>query len=75
MIPSTLKDIHDEVTGTAHAGYEKTYKRIAETYYWPKMSKDIKKYIQSCIICKQIKHARHAPYGKLQPYSHPRQTL
>ena len=67
MIPQVLKEIHDNITGTAHAGYEKTYKRIAETYYWPKMSQDIKKFIYSCLVCKQIKHARHAPYRMLHP--------
>ena len=67
MIPQVLKEMHDEITGTAHAGYERTYKRVAETYYWPRMSTDIRKFVYSCSICQQIKHARHAPYRKLQP--------
>ena len=67
IVPDILKEVHNNITGTAHAGYEKTYKRIAQAFYWPRMSQDIKKFVYSCIICKQIKHPRHAPYGVLQP--------
>ena len=33
-----MKDIHDGVTESAHAGYHRCYNRIAGTYYWSKMS-------------------------------------
>lgn len=67
MIMQILKETHNNITGTAHAGYQKTYKRIADTYYWPKMLQDIKRFIYSCPTCRSIKPARHAPYGMLQP--------
>jgi len=67
LVPEILKEVHNNITGMAHSGYEKTYKRISQGFYWPKMLKDIKKFVYSCIICKQIKHPRHAPYGMLQP--------
>ena len=56
LIKEVLKEIHDGITGTAHGGYEKTYRRIAQIFYWPKMSADIKKFMFSCPICQQIKH-------------------
>jgi hypothetical protein len=67
LVHEVLKEIHDGITGTAHAGYEKTYKRVAQIFYWPRMSTDIKKFVYSCPICQQIKHRRHAPYGVLKP--------
>ena len=67
LIKEVLKEIHDGITGTAHGGYEKTYRRIAQIFYWPKMSTDIKKFVFSCPICQQIKHKRHPSYGILQP--------
>ena len=67
LVPEVLKEIHDGITGTAHGGYEKTYRRIAQIFYWPRMSYDIRKFVFSCGICQQIKHKRHAPSGILKP--------
>jgi len=67
LVHEILKEIHDGITSTAHARYDKMYKRISQIFYWLKMSKDIKKFVYSCPICQQIKHKRHSPYGILQP--------
>jgi len=75
LILEILKEVHDGITGTAHSGYEKTYKRISQMFYWPKMSQDIKKFVFSCPICQQIKHKRHAPYGVLQAIPIPNQPF
>ena len=66
LVHKVLKEVHDGITGTAHAGQEKTYKKITQMFYWPRMSQDIKKFVWSCPICQQIKHRRHAPSGMLQ---------
>lgn len=75
-VPSSLrlgviKEIHDTITEGAHAGYHRTYNRIANTYYWPRMSRDIKKYTSTCDICQKSKPRRHAPVGFLQPIAIP----
>jgi len=31
------------------------------------MTRDIRKFVSTCPICQKIKHARHLPYGLLQP--------
>jgi len=67
LVPEVLKEIHDGITGTAHAGYDKTYKRVAQIFYWPKMTSEIKKFVYSCPVCQLTKHKRHAPFGILQP--------
>src|SRR6202165_5370077 len=71
-IPSSMtKEIfgecHDSPLESAHAGFEKTYARLAESFYWPGMTEQIRKLIGSCDICQKIKHRRHAGYGLLQP--------
>jgi hypothetical protein len=50
-----IKENHDEISNGAHAGYAKTYNRIASVYYWPKMSQSIKKYTDTCDICQKTK--------------------
>ena len=50
-----------------HPGYIKTYAKIARTYYWPNMGKDIRKHVQECDACHRTKSANHPPIGKLQP--------
>lgn len=79
-VPSNLHvrimdEIHNTVTEAAHAGYHRTYNRIAATYYWPKMSRDIKRYTSTCDICQKSKPRRHAPIGLLQPIPIPSQLF
>ena len=60
-------EIHDSVSEGAHAGYYKTYNRIASTYYWPRMSRSIKTFVSTCDVCQKSKPKRHAPIGLLCP--------
>ena len=62
-----LSEVHDEITEGAHAGYHKTYNKLASTFYWPKMSRDVKKFVISCDICQKAKPRKHTPIGMLQP--------
>lgn len=40
---------------SCHGGFAKTLNRIRETFFWPKMSRDIKAYISNCEVCKLVK--------------------
>lgn len=62
-----MSEIHNSITESAHGGYYKTYNRITGTYYWPRMLRDIKQYVDTCDICQKSKPRRHAPIGLLQP--------
>lgn len=62
-----MSKIHNTISEAAHSGYHRTYNRIAETYYWPRMSRDIKRFVYSCDICQKVKPRRHGPIGLLQP--------
>lgn len=35
----------------AHLGVKKTIARISERYYWPKMGRDIEKFVRNCLTC------------------------
>jgi hypothetical protein len=62
-----LNYIHDSLSESAHAGWQRTYNRMADTYYWPLMCRTIKSFVRSCDICQKVKPRRHAPYGLLRP--------
>jgi len=70
-----MEEIHGSTTGTAHAGFERTYRRIAGGFFWPRMTRDIRQFVTRCPICQKIKHARHLPYGLLQPIPIPSQPF
>ncbi len=62
-----MREAHKGISEAAHGGFEKTYNRLATTHYWPRMSRDIKKFVGTCDICQKAKPRKHAPYGLLQP--------
>ena len=60
-----LGQYHDSQLG-GHMGYEKTYGRIREEFWWPEIVKDVKQYVRSCMVCQQRSPA-DKDYGLLQP--------
>jgi hypothetical protein len=69
-----MSEVHNNITEAAHGGYAKSYNRIASVYYWPQMSRDIKKYIGTCDI-NQKTLRRHTPVVMLQPIPIPSQPF
>ena len=62
-----MEEIHNGYMETAHGGYHRCYNRLAVSYYWPKMSQDLKRYVNTCDICQKAKPRTHSPPGFLQP--------
>ncbi|RVW92515.1 Transposon Tf2-8 polyprotein [Vitis vinifera] len=50
-----------------HSGVLRTFKRLAQQFYWPSMYKNIQDYIQQCATCQKTKSETLAPAGLLQP--------
>lgn len=50
-----------------HGGVTKTFARLQEKYYWPKMRSDVSKYVRECQICQQYKLEQKLPAGLLLP--------
>lgn len=59
--------LHHEVPVAGHGGFQKTYRANAETFYWPKMRKEIMDFTQQCTTCQQIKYTTQKKQGPLQP--------
>ena len=70
-----MSEAHNVLTESDHGGHAKTYNCIASTYYWPRMSRDIKKYVSTCDICQKTKPRRHALVESLQPIPIPSQPF
>ena len=57
---------HVECHNPPHAGHlgaEKTRFRVAQTYFWPSISKDVAKYAKQCLDCQLHKVSQQAPAG------------
>lgn len=52
QVEKILSEFHNN---RAHLGYFKTLATIREKYYWPFMSKDVKKFVENCDRCKASK--------------------
>jgi len=61
---------HDIKTA-GHLGVDKTWELIMRNYYWPKMGKEIRKYVLSCDECQRNKSNNQLPAGLLQPLEIP----
>lgn len=57
---------HDDPCA-GHPGIFKTFKRVSQFYYWPKMKADISKYVRNCKVCCQNKPEQKKPAGLFVP--------
>lgn len=58
---------HDDPCA-GHSGIFKTFERVSQHHYWPKMKADIAKYVRRCIICCKNKSEQKKPAGLLVPH-------
>ena len=73
MVPSSdelrrkfLDEAHNSKL-SIHPGSNKMYHDLCHLYWWPKMKKDITKYISECDICGKVKADHMRTPGFLQP--------
>lgn len=57
-----LKNAHG-LPLSGHPGIFKTFGKVYERFYWPKMKSDITKYINSCRVCAACKFDQKKPAG------------
>ncbi|CAF1569961.1 unnamed protein product, partial [Didymodactylos carnosus] len=69
-----LKILHDshDAPVAGHFGDYKTSVLIKQSYYWPRMSRDIKKYVFSCQSCQRNKAMNQQSFGQLQSLAIPK---
>ena len=59
-----LRLYHDD-SSIKHFEIKKTRSLLQRKFYWFRMLKDIKKYIQSCNVCQRVKALRHRFYDEI----------
>ena len=69
VTPSVLRPLvlrlgHDDASA-AHGGVGATLIRIAERFYWPGMSADVRQYVISCVACQKRKSSTSSQYVQL----------
>lgn len=73
LVIQLLQEFHDSPLG-GHSGVLRTYKRLAQQFYWPSMHKVINDYVASCDVCQRNKVKTLSPPGLLQPLPIPCQV-
>jgi hypothetical protein len=68
-----LTEFHSTPLG-GHSGVRGTIARLAASFAWPHMAKDVQQFVQQCSVCQQHKYPTHKPYGLLQPLPIPQQV-
>jgi len=48
--------LHYDVLVAGHGGRWKTTELVIRNYWWPRVTKDVGKYMDSCNICQKIYH-------------------
>ncbi|CAF5215983.1 unnamed protein product, partial [Rotaria magnacalcarata] len=76
VIPKTkIKDVllayHNSPMNGAHLGIDRTYYKIRDRFYWPRMYYDIAQHIKSYPNCNINKYSRKKPNGYLNPVDPP----
>jgi transposase len=59
-----FEENHDVPTA-GHLGITKTFLRIARSYHWPGLFRDVVKYVRSCKVCQVQKVEQKVPVGKM----------
>jgi hypothetical protein len=75
VVPSILRrkvleSCHD-FPSSGHQGVEKTLFRIKSRFWWPRLGRSVKVFVQSCLFCQKHKHAIGHVIGKLLPIEPP----
>src|SRR4029077_11891529 len=53
-----------------HAGEARTVERIQRNFYFPGMTRKVRKYIKQCEDCQRNREDHHKPYGKMKEWQH-----
>ena len=61
---------HDTPIG-GHGGQWKTVELVTRNFWWPGITKEVKRYVEGCDACQRNKNCTEQPAGKLMPNSIP----
>ena len=64
IMKAKILRLHYDDSLTRHFEIKKTRSLLQRKFYWLRILKDIKEYIQSCDVCQRVKALRHRSYNK-----------
>ena len=59
-----LREYH-EAPYSGHSGIRRTIDAVSRVYFWPRLSHDVRKYVNSCLLCQKNKITNVPPRGLL----------
>ena len=63
--------LHHDMPVGGHGGQWKMTELVTRNFWWPGVTKEVKKYVEECNTCQRNKNRTEAPAGKLIPNSTP----
>ena len=67
--------LHHDVPVAGHEGRWKTTELVMRNYLWPKMTKDMGRYVEGCGLYQRMKNQTEAPTGKLVMNKVPKKSV
>ena len=59
--------LHHDMPIAGHGRQWKTVELVTRNYWWPRVTKEVKRYVEGCDQCQRIKNRAEMPAGKLRP--------
>ena len=59
--------LHHDTPIAGHGGQWKTVELVTRNYWWPGVTKEVKRYVEGCDQCQRMKNRAEMPAGKLRP--------
>ena len=63
--------LHHNTPVGGHGGQWKTTELVTRNFWWPGVSREVKRYVEGCDACQRNKNCTQAPASKLMPNSIP----
>jgi len=48
--------LHHNILATEHRGRWKMIELVTRNYWWPRVTRDVRRYVDSCDICQRMKN-------------------
>ena len=58
--------LHHDVLAVGHEGRWKTVELVMRNYWWPGVTRNVRKYVEGCDLCQRIKNRTEELVGKLK---------
>ena len=66
--------LHHDVLAAGHGGRWKTVELVTRNYWWPGVTRNMRKYVEGCDLCQRMKNRTKEPAGKLKLSEVPQKT-